>query len=260
MNRLALVSLALLGGCVYPATEPTGMELSWRFVEQELSDGEDAVRVRTCAGAIADQLAVSVEDSDDPQRQGVFRFDCVLGFQTATDFQTQASDAFIRLDPGRYAVTMRAVDDAANAVVDEEVDFRDVEVESRGVTVVTWELQRAPVSWSLELQGTESCDSMTLALYYATPEVDLAEYVADDEQSLPLYRTELVSDRGLGVAGEAIACDTMLSGMHRFEGLDRGEYLLEVGADGQVCAVRVDLRSPDDVAGVIDLASLPCAG
>ena len=41
--RRSLFLLALwASGCVYPATEPTGMELSWRFLETNLADGEDA--------------------------------------------------------------------------------------------------------------------------------------------------------------------------------------------------------------------------
>ncbi|MCA9705761.1 MAG: hypothetical protein KDK70_07930 [Myxococcales bacterium] len=254
------VVLAGLTGCVYPATEPTGVELSWRFVEQNLADGEDAVRVRSCEGAFAEQIAVAVEDQDTPARQGIFRFDCTQGYQTAIDLQTEASDAFIRLDPGPYTIALHAVDDAMRSDRSELLDTREVEVEGRIITISTWELSRGPVDWSVELRSADACDSMTLSLYYATPQIDLAEYTPDEEQTLPLYRTALASDRGLPVGGEPIACAAELSGAHAFVGLDRGEYLLEVAVDGTVCALRVDLHTPEGASSVIDLANLPCEG
>lgn len=248
------------GACVYPATEPTGMELSWRFVEHNQADGEEAVMVRSCGGAITEQIAVEVMDQDTPRRDGTFRYDCTQGYQTANDLQTEASDAFIRLDPGRYTVTIHAVDDAMNAPDDEQVATREVEVEERIITVASWELVRTPVDWTLEVMNGDACDSMTLALYYASPEAALAEYTPDDEQSLPLYRKALASDRGLAVGGEAVDCAAEWSGPHVFAGVDRGDYLLELVADGTTCALRVDLLSRDGMTSVIDLANLPCDG
>ncbi len=262
-SALTLMSL-LLAGCVYPATEPTGMELSWRFVEVHpadgLADGEQDPPVRTCEGAQTEQVAIEVVDQDTPARQGVFRFDCLDGYQTINALQTEASDAFVRLDPGIYNVAMRVVADASHANDDEQVDARQVEVIERGITIVPWEVSRAPVSWDLTLSGSAGCDSMTLALYYANPEIDLAEHVPDEEQNLPLYRQTLMSDRGLAVDGQAVGCLPERDGIHRFEPLDRGEYLLEIAVDGRVCALRVDLTDPANASSVIDLANLPCGG
>lgn len=263
LGRPVLLGLGLVGGCVYPATEPTGMELSWRFVENNEVDGEEAVMVRSCAGAGAEQIAVEVEDMDmdSPARQGIFRFDCIEGYQTVNALQTEASNAFVRLDPGAYTVSMHAVDDAHDASESELVETRDVTVEERIITIATWELRRAPVDWSIELRGADTCDSMTLALYYATPQNDLADYAPDEEQSLLLYRRTLVSDRGLMLGGEATACGPELSGVHVVEGLDRGEYRLEIVVDGASCGTQsVSLGPGTDAAGVIDLANLPCDG
>lgn len=254
-----LVALAA-GGCVYPATEPTGVELSWRFVEHGEVDGEEAIRLRSCAGAVTEQLAFEIADVDAPRRHGIFRFDCATGYQTAVQLQTAASDAFVRLDPGAYDVTVRAVDDATNAVVSEVMAEREVEVAERGVTVEIWELQRAPVPWSLELRGGATCDDVTLTLAYASPEADLAGETPPEEGTLVRYREQLRSDRGLAVGGHATPCEPALDGVHRFEAMDRGEYLLELGVDGQVCALRVDLRGREGASTVIDLASLPCQG
>ncbi len=236
------------------------MELSWRFLEHNLADGEDGVRIRTCEGVQTEQVAVEISDIDTPARQGIFRFDCIEGYQTLTALQTEASDAFIRLDPGAYSIAMVAEDDAEDASVREYLEARELTVEERGITIVTWEVSRAPVSWTLELQGAETCDSLALALYYANPETDLAEYLPDEEQSLPLYRQDLQSDQGLGVSAQTIECSSAPVGIHRFEDLDRAEYLLEVVVDGNVCSLRVDLRPGLDTASVIDLANLPCAG
>lgn len=236
------------------------MELSWRFIEHNLADGEDALRIRTCEGVQTEQVAMEISDIDAPTRHGVFRFDCIEGYQTVTALQTEASDAFIRLDPGAYSIAMVAEDDAEDASVREHLEARELTVEERGITIVTWEVSRAPVSWTVELSGVETCDSLALALYYANPETVLAEYLPSEEQSLPLYRQDLQSDQGLGVSARTIECSSAPAGIHHFEGLDRAEYLLEVAVDGNVCSLRVDLRPGLDAASVIDLANLPCAG
>jgi len=255
-------SLALvLAGCVYPTTEPTGVELSWRFVEHDTPPGEEQPRVRSCSGAITQQLAFEIADDDEPRRHGVMRFDCTTGFQTGVQLQTSASDAFVQLDPGRYSFGVLAIDDADNAQLAERVLEREVDVNERGVTVEIWELQRAPVPWTLELHGADACEELALSLVYAEPEDALPEQApAEDDAPSLLYRSELQSDRELPVDGQATACDAALDGVHRFDSVDRGDYLLELDVDGRACAVRVDLQGRDGATSVIDLASLPCGG
>lgn len=264
MRRGLFSSLALLvvPACVYPSTEPTGVELSWRFVEHDIPAGEEDPRVRSCAGAITEELAFEIADLDEPRRHGIMRFDCAMGFQTAVQLQTTASDAFVRLDPGRYAFVVLAIDDAANAQLGERVMEREVEVAERDVTVEIWELQRATVPWTLELHGGDACEELALSLVYTKPEDDLPDHAPPTEDDAPplLYRTGLESDRELAVDGEATPCNAALDGVHRFESVDRGDYLLELDVDGRTCAVRVDLLGRDGATSVIDLASLPCDG
>lgn len=267
MHRQALVRVTAgvvmtAAGCVYPATDPTGVELSWRFVEREAptDDPDDAPRLRTCSGAQAEQLAFEITDDDEPRRHGTLRFDCATGYQTAVELQTAASDAFVRLRPGAYTLGVLVVDDASNAQIFERVMEREVEVDDRGVTVELWELQRAPVTWTLELQGADACEQLSLSLVYAVPELDLADYAPDEDEPPLLYRAALASDRELPVGGQATECSAALDGVHRFEGVDRGEYLLELDVDGRACEARVDLRGQDGATSVIDLASLPCDG
>lgn len=267
MRRPARPSLALVavaaGGCVYPATDPTGTELSWRFVEQQApTDDPEAgePRLRTCSGAEAEQLAFEITDDDEPRRHGTLRFDCATGYQTTVELQTSASDAFVPLDPGRYSFGVLVIDDAANAQTFERVMEREVDVDDREVTVEIWELQRAPVTWTVELHGADACEQLSLSLVYAVPELDLVDHVPDEDAPSLLYRAALASDRELPVGGQASECTATLDGVHRFEGVDRGDYLLEVDVDGRVCEVRVDLRGPDGATSVIDLARLPCDG
>jgi hypothetical protein len=120
------------------------------------------------------------------------------------------------------------------------------------------------VAWTLELHGADACEELALSLVYTMPEDDLPEHApsdpADEDAPPLLYRAELRSDRELAVGGQATACDVALEGVHRFESVDRGDYLLELDVDGRACAVRVDLRGLDGATSVIDLASLPCDG
>lgn len=260
MRSAGLVLVLPLLGCVYPATEPTGIELSWRFLEHNEADGEDARRVRSCAGADTEQVAVEITDQADPRRSSIFRFDCAEGYQTTVDLQTEASDAFVRLNPGTYTMAISAVDDANNAPVAEQLQSREVTIEERGVTVAPWELSRAPVPWSLELTGLDACGGVTLALHYGAPERDLPDHVPDEEDSPRLYRAALTSDRGLAVGGQTTACSADLAGTHRFDAMDRGEYRLEITVDGRRCPLPVDLRIPQGGGNTIDLAKLPCDG
>lgn len=258
---LALAVLAA-SGCVYPTTEPTGVELSWRFVEHDVEgDDEEAPRVRSCEGVGAEQIAFEIADQDDPRRHGITRFDCVTGFQTGIELQTSASDAFVRLHPGGYSIGVLVIDDAANAQDFERVTEREVDVAEREVTVELWELRRAPVTWTLELHGADACERMALSLVYASPETDLPDQAPAEADDPPLlYRSGLRSDRELPVGGQEIACAAELDGAHRFEGVDRGDYLLELDVDGRRCEVRVDLRGRDGATSVIDLASPACDG
>ncbi len=260
MRRAALVGLLTAGGCVYPTTEPTGLELSWRFVESNQVDGEDMVRALTCPGATTEQVAIDIRDVADPLRAGTFRFDCTVGYQTAIAVQTEASDAFVHLDAGTYDLTVNAVDEASNAPVAEVVGAREVDVEARGVSIATWELHRTPVEWDLELSGADACTQLRLTLRYAAAESGLAGFDPTEEGGAPVYRAALRSDGDLPVGGESIACSADLDGTHRFTGIDRADYLLELDVDGLACAVRVDLRGRQGASSVIDLANLPCGG
>jgi hypothetical protein len=248
---------------VYPTTEPTGVELSWRFVEHDVEGGAqgEEPRVRSCEGASAEQVAFEIADQGDPQRHGTMRFDCITGFQTGIELQTSASDAFVRLRPGGYAFEVLVIDDAANAQDFEVATTREVDVSDREVTVELWELRRAPVTWTLELHGGEACERLALSLVYAAPEVDLPDQAPADAEDPPLlYRSGLRSDLELPVGGQEVGCGASLDGVHRFEGVDRGDYLLELDVDGRRCEVPVDLRGRDGATSVIDLASLPCDG
>ena len=257
---LPLAVTLLSGACVYPATEPTGVELSWRFMESNVDDGEEASAVRTCVGAFVEQVAIEIEDVDAPTRNGIFRFDCMTGFQTAVDAQIEASDAFVRLDPGPYILRTHAVDDADDAHIDELVDVREIEVDDRGVTLMSTALRRATVDLDLTINNAEDCQAVALDLRYASPETDLADYPADTDEDPPIYRSALVSDRGLGLGGAQTACGAETAGTHLFTGIDRGEYVLTIDVDGRACSVTLDLRRPDGVVSVIDLANLPCPG
>ncbi len=255
----ALLMLAACGlplACVFPADTPTGIEFSWQFVEGEPSDGEDALRVLTCSGTAIETVAASIDDLEDSTRSGTFRFACDEGFQTATELARSASEAFLELHPHEYDVVLRAEHVGADA---ETLATRTVDVSSRSVTLELWEFTLAPREWTLQLTNASTCEQLSLGLYYADPETALAEETTLDEDGEPvdvLYRTKLASDRGLGVAAEGGPCAD-LDGEHRFIGLDRGTYRLEVDVDGTACAIEVDLTAASTTT-TVDLAALPC--
>ncbi len=253
-KRVVTGLAALLSGCVYPADNPTGIEFSWLFHEVNATDGDDARRILTCAGAEVETVAVAATDTSDETRSGVFRFPCEDGFQTPTDVARAASDAFLELHSRSYDLELRV--EAAGAAGDLLAD-RTVKVLSRAITVEFWELDRTGVDWSLVISGADACNEVALSLFYADPETALAEPDKDEEgKVLPsLYREKLKSDRGLGLAGDAVACD-QAAATHLFTGIDRGAYRLEIDRGESDCSLNVDI-APGTTTN-LDLSNLPC--
>ncbi|HET6585385.1 MAG TPA: hypothetical protein VFG69_18130 [Nannocystaceae bacterium] len=259
MRRTLLLGPLVASACVFPTDEPTGIEFSWQFREVSTVDQDDdedaAPRILTCAGATVDRIAAHVVDVDSPERQGTFRFGCDDGFQTAEDAQLAASGAFVQLHPGDYDVSL-AIETPGGA--DELLGARTVEVLSRSATLELWELQRAPVDWVLVLDGAESCTEVGVALYYDAPAEALAQPPLDSEgEPLAdvLYREAATSDRGLGLAGTSLACDSA-AGAHLFSGIDRGGYRLDITVDGVTCPLALSIAP--STTTTIDLGALPC--
>ena len=277
-TRIASTGLLLAAGiassCVFPADEPTGVELSWRFVEVNEIDGADTNRIRTCDGAEVDEVVFEITDSDDASRSEDFVFDCETGFQTAEQFQTQASDVFIPLRSGGYEVVVTArLDDGQTEVLLEDT----FDVLSRALTVQSLDLARATVDWPLTLVGAQSCQNLSLSLFYADPEQQLADGAGagtggddgedtdggdtdggDEPTQNLLYRETLRTDRGVSLAGEPVECSAELDGVHLVPGVDPGKYRLLMQVDETSCARSVDIE-PEAMA-VIDLANLSCDG
>jgi hypothetical protein len=259
VRRLAIAAL-LVPACVFPADSPTGIEFSWLFREREGSDGDEGKRVLTCAAPGVETIAASIEDVDEPARHGTFRFACDDGFQTSDDLARRASEAFLELDPGDYDVVLVSERPEGHA---ETLATRTVDVLSRAVTLELWELTLEPVTWTVTIANADACTELSLGLYYADPQAALGDAPVDDEgEPLPvLYRENLASDRGLGVAGAVVGC-AELGGDHVFSGVDRGVYRLEVDKDGTQCAIEIELAAPPpggrDPSTTIDVAALPC--
>lgn len=261
MHRLAIATvLALATACVFPSDSPTGIEFSWSFREREASDGEEAQRVLTCDAPGVETIAATIEDLDEPERRGTFRFPCDDGFQTSDELARRASEAFLELDPGEYDVVL--VSEHAQAHTD-VLATRTVDVLARAVTLELWELSLEPVTWTVELTNATSCTELSLGLYYADPQSALGDTPVDDEGDpiAVLYREMLASDRGLTVGDTLTAC-AGIDGDHVFTGVDRGTYRLEVETDGTRCAIEVELVAPAPggrgPTTSIDLAVLPC--
>ena len=264
MGRRAIAVLLLgMTGCVFPAQDPTGVELSWRFVELNENDLDpdsetDLTPIRTCPGAMVEQVSISIVDNDDPARAGTFEYECDEGFQTPDEARTEASDAFLELDPGSYAIEVSTTD------VDGRVEIpitKDLDVLSRTLTIEAFDLARPLTQWRVQFSGMDRCDELQLRLRYADPEAQLGEPpLSDDGEIIPtLYRENLASDRGVSLGGVPFPCTPQADGMNVFDQVDPGGYSLELTVDGQVCALGVVI----DLEGTvfpIDLANLPCGG
>jgi hypothetical protein len=209
----ATVASLTTSACVFPAQDPTGVELSWRFVELNENDlemdDEDMQQfapVRTCVGALVNRVDISITDLDDETRSGNFDYGCEDGFQTPDQARTEASDAFLELDPGAYAVEVQITDTMGRI---EPQLMREVNVLSRTLTIEAFDLARPLTQWRVTLTGATDCNELRLRLLYADPENQLGEPPVDEDGEIvpTVYRENLVSDRGLSLGGAPSACN-----------------------------------------------------
>jgi hypothetical protein len=255
--RSLFIVLALGCACVFPADEPTGVELSWRFFEVNAMDGEEGIRIRSCAGAGFDRIVFDIVQVDDQRRSGNFDYPCEVGFQTPSEFRTEASDAFVELRPADYALTVNGVSG------DRQQLFTELEIDvlARGLTIEGLELTLATATWTLQLVNTDMCTELGMALHYRAGGDALAEpmFGAEGEPLDVPYRSTLTSDRGLVIGGPFGACTAELAGDHVFELVDQGPYRLLVVKDGVNCSANIDI-TPGATTSVVDLANLACDG
>lgn len=248
----------MMTGCVFPADDATGLELSWRFLEVNEDDGEGTARLRSCQGAGADRVVFEIQDTDDAARQGSFDYPCSGGFQTPAEFSTEASDAFIDLNPGNYTVIVNIIGP------DETQQIRSFETDilSRSPTTQGLDLAFETVTWTLTIEGTDTCTEAAVQVHYLDPELDLATPERDEQGTARdvVYRAGLRSDRALSLGGEAGACAD-LAGDHTVTGIDQGQYRLVWVVDGQPCEMEPQVALGSMGANtVIDLANLGCGG
>jgi hypothetical protein len=261
-KRFLFLGTLGLAGCVLPADEPTGLELSWRLVEVNTLDGEEAQRLRSCDGGLMNEIVFSITDASDAGRSESFRYPCTYGFQTPAEFQTESSDAFVELKPRTYEILIDLV--GTNADGTEIVRrARDIEVDvlERSVTLQDFDFGLEPVEVGLALSGLDGCDEFALTMRYADPEGALAEPPRRDDGTVVdelLYRESLETSEGVSLAGTASSC-AEASEQHTIAEIDPGAYVLDVAVDGVVCPVDLTVGL-SGAEHVIDLANLPCDG
>ncbi len=256
---LACLSLT---ACVLPADEPTGLEFSWRFVEVNTIDGEEAQRLRSCDGGLVEEVVFSITDPSDASRSEIFRYDCGTGYQTVAEFSTESSDAFVELRPKKYEVLVDVVGATPGGAQDvRRVRTMEIDVLERTITLQDFDFGLEPIELQLTLEQTDVCEEIGLSLRYANIESDLADPpIEEDGTALTslLYREGLQSEQGLSLSGALSPC-AELPAVHTVLEVDPGRYLLDVSVDATVCTFDIEVGLGAE-AHVIDLANLPCQG
>lgn len=261
-RTLACITSVLLGGCVLPADEPTGLELSWRFIEVNTLDGEEAQRLRSCDGGFIDEVVLTITDGSDAERSDTFRYPCGYGYQTPSEFQVDASDAFIELRPREYEVLVDIVElESDGSTTSRRARDLTVKVLDRTITRQDFDFGLEPVEVQLSFEGADACDTVALAWRYDDPERALAEPPRDEDGTAAtslLYREGLATEQGVSLAGESTACAELAETQQVLE-VDPGNYTLHVDRDGVACALDLTVTQRG-AEHVIDLANLPCDG
>lgn len=254
-NRLILGSLVLVAeSCVLPASNATGIEFSWRFVEANTVDDEGEPRTRTCAGSHVDVITIDVQDINDPMRFGQFSIACDAGLSLEGEERAALSDAYLELKDGIYQIDVSVI--PTEAFMGEYATQRMINVSGNQLTEYDLTFTRRPIQWTLHVIDA-ACDQAALTLVYDDPLLDLLEPPADAESTDILYRQNLTTQAGLSLAGQPIACDAW-AGTHRVDNIDPGIYRLLVDIDGQLCeqAVTIDRNNPSTE---LDVSALDCS-
>lgn len=248
-----LVALLASSGCVLPAGGASGVEVTWSLREGNAVDGDDARRLRTCAGAGVDRVIVAAGDTADTARQRTDEHACAAGNPPPTARATEVPEIFLDLRAGRYALAATAIDagDRPRASA-----TTVVAVEQHAILAVDISLGRPLQPLELTL-AAPTCDRLTAALRYADPAADL--HLDDPDAPPAVYRAALASDRGLGLGGVEQPCAGVPGGLHRVADLDPGRYVLDLAVDGRTCELPVVVEdSPVQLA--LDLEKPACGG
>lgn len=246
--------LAGPSACILPRNTATGIELRWRLPEGNLADAPSVAagdRLRTCSGARVARVRAELVDRADHERRRSFEYACDAGDDPPADRVTEPAEIFIDLRPGSYDLDLRWLDD-----VDRQLGQRlePVEVEPDTLLPLDLDLVGPLLPWTLDLQGTSACTQLSLEIFYDDPIHDLHGSQAAEG----LYRSNLVSDRGLALVGP-LACDTLVDGPQVFPDLDRGAYRLRLSVDGRACELGFIVDTAASPLSV-DLAKPGCAG
>lgn len=258
---------ALAAACALPNDPLSGIEVSWSLTEREASDGEDALRLRTCPGSLLRRIELTIEDLADDSRHRTFTFACETGFQTKNQLATLPSNVYVDLREGSYRVTVRALSERGDDDYEVEIDDA-LEVGASGVARLHVDLSPALAPWELVLRGGESCEVAAGGLRYLDPADDLLDADEDEDATSALYRASLVGEAfgegadeaspGLALDGADHLCTGAWGFSQRFA-VDPGRYVLDVTVDGESCAIPIEIPFAGATT-TLDLAKLPCAG
>jgi hypothetical protein len=232
----AVLTCIALPACPLPQNDPRGLELAWMFLEGNDVDGNEGKALRTCDGALANEVDVRITDRRDPSRTRGFSWACEDSWASPDLFFVAPPPVFIDLREGTYVVDTVARDEHDEFTR----ELATIAVDSTTTTSLLVALALPSVTLEVQLDGLAACDDVALRLRYADPDEDVLG--APLREPSDAYRDALVSDEGLTLDGTPIPCDSLPDRLV-VRDVDRGAYVLEYVVDGGAsCLVPVELR------------------
>lgn len=214
------------------------------FVERNEVDGAEGRALRTCDGALAAEIDVTLTDRQDPARTHSFSWPCDESWASPELFFVAPPPVFLDLREGTYVVdTVARDEDDAFAR-----ELATIAVDGSTTTSLLVALGLPGTTLILELGEPAPCEQLALRLRYAQPQADVLGAPPRDPEDA--YREALVSEEGIPLDGSPIACDALTERL-TVRDVDRGRYVLERVIDGQVAC-----RQPLDLRGEIERVPL----
>lgn len=244
-----------ISSCVFPGDPPTGVELSWRFPEQFGQASDEAPPIRTCFGALVDEVEVTVRDRDAPEREQTTTYACKAGFYGFEAPFVGTTSVFYELRPGAYSVDFGFYEgfEADGSRREVHTQTAEMDVNAKGIAPVAFDISLEGAMWEVALANPDACQSARFWLEHASED----NLVASEDPAGGAYGNELESQHGLPLDGREQACSNLVAGVHQLLS-DRGQYTLHLEVDGQICQRPVTVASDDGLQTTIDLLH-PCS-
>ena len=248
--------------CTYTSASP-GVELAWRFSEQNTNFGTQELRLRSCNGALVDRIQVALFSTPQAPPRIQFSYACDESVLAASD-PTGPFGSFIALSEGANILQVSALDTNNQVLA-----FEHFEIDPSHDHSIIWEPVFPMYRLQVQAPSAAGCSQFSARLFYADASEQLLTPTVPADQINTLgpfgnepvdYRSTLVTSTGAPLNGQPHFCNQWWVDAEQgfvLTNVDRGHYRLEYQIDGGACQ-GLHIEVADDTTIALDSNVVAC--